>query len=401
MTIHDTARGRTYYPALDGLRFVAISLVYLFHRGVPQLASGIDALARWFGYAPKTATGAPWSPGNAILDNGWVGVQLFFILSGFLITTLLLREEARDGRVDLRAFWMRRILRIWPLYYMILILTFFVLPGLDGAWGQPSTRALWIKHLPAFALFAGNWSMAIVGPVPYDFISVLWSVCVEEQFYLFCPLLVAWVRPSRRVGCVVAMMAFGIAARAITAEALRRQAVTPLFFQYSTFTQLDTLLAGVMLALIRERRSEPMPRWAVHSWELFAIGCGIALLARPGLAKGGVAGSTLDFVSIWAVGTMLVAVSASEYAWIARILRYDRFVWLGRISYGLYMYHEIAFWMQRGLFDWIGWFPNNEELAPFLKLALTIGLAAGSYYWLERPFLRMKARWSKVASRPV
>ena len=128
---------------------------------------------------------------GALRANGWVGVQLFFVLSGYLITTLLLREEAAHGRVDLRAFWARRVLRIWPLYYLTLFLTFVLLPVWTGEAGTAGGRVLWARHAPAFFTFGGNWSMAFLGPVGHDSQSVLWSVCVEEQFYLVVPLIVA------------------------------------------------------------------------------------------------------------------------------------------------------------------------------------------------------------------
>ncbi len=390
---------RIYYPALDGLRFIAFALVYLFHGGIPQVARGIDGFAHALGWHPMMNGKVPWSPGYAVVNNGWIGVQFFFILSGFLITTLLLEEEKRRGRIDLRAFWARRILRIWPLYYWIVLLTFFVIPWMDRAWSRPETQMLWSKQLLPFLAFGGNWSMSLIGPVPYDAISILWSVCVEEQFYLFCPLLIAWVRPSRRIGFVVFLMIVGIVGRALTAVALERQSVTPLFFQFSTITQLDTLLSGVLLALVRKTWSG-QSRFSIALGPLAVLGC-IALLARPELARAGIVGRTLDYVYVWIVGALLVASAASGRGLVFHVLRYERFVWLGRISYGLYMYHEIAFFLQRWLFDRIGWFPNQEGLAPFASLTLTIGLASASYYKLERPFLRLKGRWSRVESRPI
>src|SRR5262249_4470308 len=96
------AGARIYFPELDGLRFIAFLMVFLFHGGLPE---------------PMVDQAIGRTAARALRENGGYGVQLFFILSGYLITTLLLREEARYGRVALRAFWIRRILRIWPLYY--------------------------------------------------------------------------------------------------------------------------------------------------------------------------------------------------------------------------------------------------------------------------------------------
>ena len=101
---------RVYFPELDGLRFVAFLMVFLFHGGVPSARAQAGSSAR--------------PPPTCLRENGGYGVQLFFILSGYLIATLLLREEARYGRIALRAFWIRRILRIWPLYYLIVVIGF-------------------------------------------------------------------------------------------------------------------------------------------------------------------------------------------------------------------------------------------------------------------------------------
>ena len=89
-------------------------------------------------------------------ENGWVGVQLFFVLSGFLITTLLLREEGRFGRIDLLAFWLRRILRIWPLYYLTVALAFGLIPWVDNYWSSASGREPILRHLPGVPRIPGE-----------------------------------------------------------------------------------------------------------------------------------------------------------------------------------------------------------------------------------------------------
>src|SRR5262249_15217110 len=141
---------RVYFPELDGLRFIAFMMVYLFHQGVPS-----QILVSLIG---KTAA-------HAFIQNGGYGVQLFFILSGYLITRRLLREEARYGRIALRAFWVRRILRIWPLYYLIIVIGFGLLPAFQRHVGTPDYRQLLQIHLLPFLTFLGNWSMALVRPV--------------------------------------------------------------------------------------------------------------------------------------------------------------------------------------------------------------------------------------------
>jgi peptidoglycan/LPS O-acetylase OafA/YrhL len=374
---------RVYFPELDGLRFVAFMMVYLFHGGVPRLL-----LVRLIG---KTA-------GRAFTYNGGYGVQLFFILSGYLITALLLREEARYGQVALRAFWFRRILRIWPLYYLLIAIGFFLMPALVGHLGTPGYDQLLRIHLAPFLGFLGNWSMALVIPVPYDWISVLWSVCVEEQFYLIVPLLVAFVVANYRHSVVALMIAGSVGLRC----ALGQHPDGEYTIVYNTFAQFDTLASGVMLALVLgwDRNRPRLTRWLRWlQWPLYAI---IAWgMTQPDLGRGTPWHRTWDYVWVWVCGTGIVLVAVWGRGWLKAVLSYSPIVWLGKISYGLYMYHEIAIWARNRFVNRIDWFPNRDELVAIGTLALTIALAAASYYGYERWFLLLKRRWTRVPSRPV
>lgn len=379
-------RSRNYFPELDGLRFFAFLLVFCFHGGFPG-----RALSEMVG---TTAA-------RALRDHGWVGVQLFFILSGFLITTLLLREEAKFGRIDLKAFWIRRILRIWPLYYVIVLVGFVGLPLIDGSIRTEAWPWLLSNHLGWFLAFLGNWSMALIGPVPYDAISVLWSVCVEEQFYILAPLLVVAVPQKVRIPLVVLLMIGAVAGRAYSAVLVDRGGMFgPLFFQWSTITQLDTLLSGVLLAMVFDRHppGERASKWAGWWQYLLAAGA-IWFLIQPGLAKGPVWRRTFDFVALWIIGTGIVALPVVRDGWFRRFLALPRLVWLGRISYGLYMYHEVAFVVR--VWAPFPWMPYHEVILGIEALAITIGLAWASYRWIEEPFLRLKTRFTRVPSRPV
>jgi peptidoglycan/LPS O-acetylase OafA/YrhL len=373
---------RIYFPELDGLRFIAFMMVYLFHGGVPT-----GLLSRLIG--PGAA--------HALRENGGYGVQLFFILSGYLITTLLLREEARHGRIALHAFWIRRILRIWPLYYLTLLIGFVGLPALQGQFGTPGYRDMLRIHLIPFLGFLGNWSMALIGPLP-DWLSVLWSVCVEEQFYLIVPLFIAIVAPRLRRPLVVSLIAGSIAVRWWCAHRYASQ----LMIVYNTFTQFDTLLSGVLLALLLgwSRDRPGLTRWLRWlQWPLYlAIGW---VLSRPHLGHGTPWHRTWDFVWVWLCGLGVVVVAIWGQGWLRAALSYSRMVWLGKISYGLYMYHEFALWTRDRLYNGLPWFANKDEILAITTLALTIALAAASYYGYERRFLQLKQTWTRVLSRPV
>jgi peptidoglycan/LPS O-acetylase OafA/YrhL len=373
---------RIYFPELDGLRFVAFMMVYLFHGGVPQ-----PVLARLIGHGAA----------EVFQDNGGYGVQLFFILSGYLITALLLREESRYGRIALRAFWVRRILRIWPLYYLILVIGFGLLPGLQGQFGTPGYRGMLEMHAGPFLGFLGNWSMVLCGPLP-DWLSVLWSVCVEEQFYLIVPLFVALVAPRFRGPLVVGLIFGSIALRGACAL---RSSWQPLIV-FNTFAQFDTLLSGVLLALVlRWDRNRPSLtrylRWL--QWPLY-VGIGW-VMTRPHLGHGTPWHRTWDFVWVWLCGLVVVMIAIWGQGWLRAALSYSRVVWLGKISYGLYMYHEIALWLRERYYWQLPWFANKDELLAIATMALTVALAASSYYGYERRFLELKRAWTRVPSRPV
>jgi peptidoglycan/LPS O-acetylase OafA/YrhL len=377
------AAQRIYFPELDGLRFIAFLMVFFFHGGAPR-----GGLRRIIGSAAA----------NALESNGGYGVQLFFILSGYLITALLLREEARYGRIALRAFWVRRILRIWPLYYLLVVIGFFLLPGLDGQWRYPGYAQTLRIHLLPFLTFLGNWSMALVSPIPFDWLSVLWSVCVEEQFYLLVPLLIALVGARFRRPLVASLIAGAIAVRWVCAHRTGSQ----LMIVYNTFAQFDTLGSGVLLALLLGWQGDRprLTRWLRWlQWPLYlAIGW---VMTQPHLGHGTPWHRTWDFVWVWLCGLGIVAVAVWGKGWLRTALSYSRLVWLGKISYGLYMYHEIALWARARLYERLPWFANKEELLSIGALALTIGLAALSYYGYERRFLELKRAWTRVPSRPV
>lgn len=184
------APNRFYYPGLDGIRALAFAMVYGFHAHQfdpsAYLAGWFELPMIWLLDPLVEGLGGPtvsfrlkyWLV-RPFQPNGWAGVQVFFVLSGFLITTLLLREKERYGRVDLRAFWVRRALRIWPLYYLVVAIGFGLLPQLGGGTSATAWRERYGAQLPAFLVFLGNWSIIKFGQLP-DQVSILWSVCVEE-----------------------------------------------------------------------------------------------------------------------------------------------------------------------------------------------------------------------------
>jgi peptidoglycan/LPS O-acetylase OafA/YrhL len=361
-----TPGGRFYLPQLDGLRFCAFLIVFLSH-GTQAVAHRPTGLVHW--YHP-----AWW--GQSALLAGSFGVELFFVLSSYLITTLLLREVDARGRIDVPAFWLRRVLRIWPLYLGVLF-AYALLVGVPA------------RLLVAFALFAGNWGMAAWPGMPTA-LYPLWSVSVEEQFYLAWPLVLSAV-PRRHLRVTAAAL---IVAAVVTRAGLFASGVNVSAVWLNTATHLDAIGVGALVALGGQVRLVPAARrlLAVASVLTLVVCAGTVWhgLLQPAPADvplyagaGASVWASLAFLAAsLACGGVLVAVLAAEGSWLS----HPALVYLGRISYGLYVYHGLALGMTD---SWV--WPTASAFA------VTLVAAAVSYHVYELPFLRLKRRFERVS----
>ena len=323
-----------YRPELDILRLGAFLLVFL-HHALPHSGWVLASFAR----------------------AGALGVDLFFALSAYLITELLLRERRCSGAVDIRAFYIRRILRIWPLYYftlLILVPALSLLPGEHMPW----------RYLAAFALFGGNWACAAWGYPPSSF-ALLWYVSIEEQFYLTWPWLV-------RLGAQrLRRFAYGmLAAATATRIVLVIRDVHHPGIWCNTLARLDPIAGGALLACFL---NGAVPERSARSRALW-IGFGTILLLGSG-ALGSNEG--------WPVLVSYPLAAAASVAILFGILGAELHAgsYLRKISYGLYVFHVAVIRMVP---------------SPLLALPLTIGIAALSYRFLESPFLRLKGRFARL-----
>ena len=179
-SVSEMPRTKVFFPNLDGLRFISFLVVFLHH-----------CYLSFFTYL-KTSSPVAWNIQAFLFKYGTLGVNFFFVLSGFLITYLLIREKEVTGTIHIGNFYIRRILRIWPLYYLCLLIGFVgfaFLKKLSGEVPQESANPIY------YILLAGNFDYLQTWPVKPDAIllSVLWSVCVEEQFYLAWPVILKFV----------------------------------------------------------------------------------------------------------------------------------------------------------------------------------------------------------------
>jgi peptidoglycan/LPS O-acetylase OafA/YrhL len=344
-----------HLAALDGLRAVAIGLVLVSHVTI---------------YAPH----AGWVRQLA-LGCAATGVTLFFVLSGYLITTLLLREERKHGAVDLRAFYVRRALRLLPAAYVYLVVI--------AALAVASVLVVPVHDLLASFFYVRN----LVGRAHET--AHLWSLAIEEQFYMGWPLLLVVLAPPRRLRIVIGLVIALVLWRIGLAAAGR---LTPTAVYVRTDLRIDNLLLGCILALALFRRGG-VPGAAWQRWWIGAVGL-VSLVALGYVLEpvplGGVVERTL--VALGAV-PLLAWVLANERSRGTWILRTSVAQWIGRMSYGIYLWQQL----------FLG--PPNATLGvlrtPAIGLALAVAVAALSHHLVERPFLRLKDRWTADARDPV
>jgi peptidoglycan/LPS O-acetylase OafA/YrhL len=366
---HSPDGPRFYRPELDVLRFLAFILVFIRHAG------------RFSG----RVTGS-------IQIAGQCGVCLFFLLSAYLITELLEREIARTNTVDLRSFYIRRILRIWPLYFFALLLARLIdfhAPHLQMSNGR----------LLASFLLAGNWYVYFHG-FPASFAMVLWSVSVEEQFYLVWPSIRKFM--GRTALLVLSLCTFPVSYVAIIW--LCHHAKLDPQIWVNTFVQVQFFGLGGLLALLLRGR---VPRFSPVLRAVFFVSGLYAFFAAEYFFHG----PTFTPLAHDAVREYLMMVLGSILLFFSVLglseLKHAKFlIYLGKISYGLYVFHMLGLRVAEHLEDLRFShmkipFAVDQILQWLIALAATFLMAHLSYRYFETPFLKLKDRFTVVRSRSI
>lgn len=373
---------RFYRPELDSLRFFAFLGVFVFHT-VPHDTSFY--LQHHF-LSPTLV-----SLVCAISSAGAFGVDLFFALSAYLITILLIREEEVRGHIDIRAFYVRRILRIWPLYFFFIAVAAFV-PLWDHA------QHLGWSYIAGFLLLAGNWVYVWKG-LPYSIANPLWSVSIEEQFYLIWPLALRRLSRRQLIFVIIGLLLMANTARAC----LVFSHVLGAGVQYNTFARLDAIALGILVAYVlgSEVSSLSLFRRLALAASSLSLWCIVAKYANLNTQTeiAPVLGTLIGrpLVAIAAAGLLVAVIGAPGVG--AKVLTNSRLTYLGRISYGLYVYHMAGLMIAER-------FIRTNSVTKFAAyafsgFALTLIFSMMSYRWLESPFLKLKERFTVVRSRPV
>lgn len=355
--------GKAYYPALDGLRGVAILLVLVYHN---------------FGFIGQ-------------FYFGWLGVDLFFVLSGFLITDILMNTLGQPH--FLRNFYMRRVLRIFPLYYLCLVFFLLIYPSLftvpDFSYYKENQAWLWT--------YLQNWLYIFKSDDSVNILHHLWSLAVEEQFYLLWPLTILLVKQPKRL---IVLLAFALlAVIALRYIVWEYKVENFAYFNLYTFSRIDGICIGSMLALIIRVNKD----WIARYQALIVVS--LALLNFAFFFFNQSKSYSLPYLAIAGYTTFAVMIAILVYKavrqenrLIAVIFSNPVLKFFGKLSYGLYVYHwPVYLILKKPLTDF---FQQRFTSLP-LNLAVSvtataaaIGLSWASFHFFEKHFLKLKKQYT-------
>lgn len=382
---------KVYFKNLDGIRFIAALLVVLHHVQFFKIKYKIGALEFL----------------NEAMDTGRMGVNLFFVLSGFLISYLLMQEEEKTGTINFKSFYIRRILRIWPLYLAYGIALTVLAPMVFKWIGIPAEGDLRtiMVNLGFLLMFAVNFQLAFF-PYNKGILEITWSVCIEEQFYLLWPLLIMLFRKHLKE-LFIGMLLIGFTTKMLCI-------FLPMISNISTqrmldisyvmlFDKLELFGTGMITAYIYFHRDKyrnflrkafTRPIQAIVL--VITLGVVFSVIKVPFLSK-----YYLDnFIHAACFGYMMIA-AVSENSILN--LEHAIFKTMGKISYGIYLFHPPV--CQLILLVFLSVFKTKHSLLvydivyPAVCVGLTCLIAYFSYELYEKHFLKMKSSFAVIHTR--
>lgn len=373
---------KVYFPGLNALRFFAAFLVLASHLELLKSRNGFESY-----YYTQT-----------FLVLGGTAVTFFFVLSGFLITYLLFVEKEFTGKISLRQFYLRRILRIWPLYYTVVLAGFFIFPHIPYLQNSISGE-LYVDFYPKLILFMlllPNVSYILFPHTPY--ISPAWSIGVEEQFYIAWPWLLSRTEKPLRLFIALISGIFIIKIGLTVFQKIsdsKTHEIIQNILDIMYFTRFECMIIGSICAYMLHRKKDQILRILFNNYLQWFCYVTIIIFLITGFNIP--AFSHIIYSTLFGIIILNIAANPdSVFKLENKVLNY-----LGQISFGLYMYHELAIGLSiRFLKDLSFNFNNNGPnfLLYAFAILLTIGVASLSYYFLERPFLKLKTRFSKIST---
>ena len=367
-----------YFENLNALRFLCFLSVFFFHCFHTEYSELKDN--HLYLFIKKD-----------IFGNGNLGVNFFFVLSGFLITYLLLEEKVLRGQIHLKNFWKRRILRIWPLFYLCLLFGFVAFPLLKQAFGQtPNETANIIYYLT----FLNNFDFINHGLPDASTLGVLWSVAIEEQFYLVWPLIIFFI-PTRKLWIPFLIIL-------LISLLFRTFNDSYVFHEYHTLSCIGDMVIGatgawlVFTSAKFKTMVEKFNKFSVFVIYLLFL---FIFLFRDEVLLSNYYLRIFERILIAAVILFIILEQNYSRNSFFKLSRLKYFSKLGIISYGLYCLHFIGILITINITDR---FQLNKELWQVIlletsfALALTILISWISYRFYEKPFLKLKEKFSQI-----
>jgi peptidoglycan/LPS O-acetylase OafA/YrhL len=346
-----------YRPFLDGLRAVAVLVVIFYHLDL------------------------------TLFRGGFLGVDVFFVLSGYLITSLLLVEKAATERIDFVNFYMRRAKRLLPALFLVVL----VLVTVGRAVYAVDAQSIVARDALATLCYVANWSFILHEQSYFDAFAEpsplrhMWSLAIEEQFYLVWPLVLLAVLAVRSRGFAVVLALTAISAVAL---AVLHDPSDPSRAYYGTDTRLHEISIGALTALLLVRRGKPPKAARYLAMPSFAVIIGFVVLLGdkdPGYYWG------LSTVFCLATAVLIVSLEAPGSLILKSVLSSRPFVWIGKISYGMYLWHWpiIVALYQVPI--------ANEVVRTGIAVGATVAVSTASYFCIERPIRHAKS----ILGRPL
>lgn len=355
---------KLFFPNLNGLRFVAALLVIISHFYDSRIKfnlSHVDNDSIFYGF-------------------GELGVTIFFVLSGFLITTLLLHERKSTGSISLKNFYARRIFRIWPLYFLIVILCFFVIPHISALKipGLDMIQNHFGLSFFFFCLILPAFAMHSFGNIP--FATITWSIGVEEIFYLISPLFIKYSKHLLTTFILFAIAFLFLGNNFVTNPNNNKYLSVLILFLVDL--RLTTLAIGAIGAILYFRYPEKITRLILNR-PIQLLSYLVIILVFSGIIESPYFNNEI-FALFMCLAILNLALNKKSILRLTHpVLEY-----LGKISYGIYMYHLLPIFFFTRLFPMA-----NMYLLFCLCLLTTIAIAALSYHTMEKYFLRLKSRF--------
>ena len=366
---------KLFFENLDGLRFFCFFVVFLDH----TFHTDIESLRSSYVYNVVT---------RDLFGNGNLGVNFFFVLSGFLITYLLIKERELNGKINILNFWIRRTLRIWPLYFMCVIFGFIIFPFLKSFFGEIPDESANVWY---YVFLISNFDFIYSGPPDASILSALWSIAIEEQFYLVWPLLLTIIPKRMNWLLFTAIIAASLVFRASfdtlvmhdkhTLSCIGDMAIGALGAWFVQFDKVKLFVKGLSKRIIISLYVTLILVYFFRN-DVLTVDYYLRIVER-----------------FFTASIMLFVILEQNYCdnSLFKMSNFKYISGLGRISYGLYSLHFIGILIAINITNLLG---INTELWQVLiletiaALVITILLSRLSYRYFEQPFLRAKKRFS-------